>query len=331
MTDLTDDFGGTTGVDVATRAGWSQRGENYGFYVSSNNAVYASSAPAGGGRGGVGFDAGSADQFSEATLLRLSCGHSGPGVRLIDSANAVHLRCLGGGASGLTLIKRVANTTTVLHSMQGVVNSVYRLEVAANGSSSDYELFEDGASQWTGSILHTEIDGTNQYPGLYNSGTNNSDTDDWDDYDGGALGAGALTIDLSPIDSTNAFDISSVLHPEVIELTAIDSVSGFDISSILSEQLVQAPLITSINGFDVAGIAVEQLIQLGPIASINDIPMHTVVHPEIIELVAIDSTNTFGTIVIIGGLDVPGGKGGALVIGNIRLASIQQNIKVTLQ
>ena len=114
-------------------------------------------------------------------------------------------------------------------------------------------------------------------------------------------GGSAQTIILSTIDSTNAFDVSAVVHPEIIQLSVIDSINGFDISSILSEQLIQAPLITSINSFSITSILSAQLVQLPSLSSLNSFDIAQVITPIVISLVEIDSINDFSIIQISGG------------------------------
>ena len=170
-----------------------------------------------------------------------------------------------------------------------------------------------------GTVIFTRTNNTHTGTASLGLGIRNSATR-LADFGGGLVTGGAQTISLSPIDSTNAFDVSAVIHPEIIELTGIDSINDLDITSILSEQLVELAVIDSINGFDISQIVSEPLISLGPITSVNDIPLPNVIHPEIIELVDIDSVNGFGTIVIIGGVSSGGTR--SIIVGSIWLGSI---------
>lgn len=201
MTTLTDDFNsGTAGDDIATRTGWSTFGSNYDVQVSNANGVTGTNSPAGSDRGGAAFDTGSPDHYSSATYVTLTANRIGLGVRMIDGSNWVAADSQGTGASGLRIYKRVSGLRTDLTTEQAVAGNKYRLEVTANGSSSDYELFEDSGSGWTSmpdgpvSILHTEISGTEQKAGLINEGSNLAlSVTIWDDYDGGSLGAAGTT------------------------------------------------------------------------------------------------------------------------------------------
>ena len=200
MVDLVDGFAGTSGVDIVGRTedpGWTTAGENYDVRISTSNGVYGTSTPAGSGRGGAKFDTGSADMFAELRLKTVSATLVGPAVRVIDKNNWVGVYLGGVGAGGLRMYKKVAGTQTILTTEQPVDESVYRLEgVYTDATNSTYELFEDGVGMLDGAktILNSEISGTNQFSGIMNDGDNTASTiNNWDDFSGGALGAGAVT------------------------------------------------------------------------------------------------------------------------------------------
>ena len=186
-TSLTDDFtrADQTGLGTSSE-GWSWGSVVAGINIVSNRARSTTSDNA----SRAVSDLSSADHYAESDIIQSATTTRSMGVRCRYSSavNTAYEATSNGGSTGSFLLKRISSgtPTTLSTADRGSTVTTRTTRVTVSGSNLDY--WEDGVSKTT--ATDTNITG-NLRCGIGKSGTQQTGTQEWDDFvcsDGAAGG-----------------------------------------------------------------------------------------------------------------------------------------------